>query len=303
MTSRTLRTVVLGNFDGLHRGHQQLIALGRQIADQYGEELAVFTFYPQMQQVLDPDFCYLLTEQQKLKRFAQLQVDVVETVPFEASIAQLSPEAFVRTILVERLRASHVVVGFNYSFGYRGAGDPQLLQQLAEPYGITVTVMEPCYVDGEIVSSSAVRNYLREGNVEKAKAMLGYAYSLEGPVLTGNQIGRTIGFPTANIGPAQNILLPANGVYAALTYVDGKAYPGILNVGLRPTIANSVGINIEVNLFDFDADIYGKQIRTEFHYFLRREQKFSGLDQLKAQLEQDRARTRKLFADTAIYAN
>lgn len=101
------------------------------------------------------------------------------------------PEAFVRTILVERLRASHVVVGFNYSFGYRGAGDPQLLQQLTEPYGITVTVMEPCYVDGEIVSSSAVRNYLREGNVEKAKAMLGYAYSLEGPVLTGNQIGRT----------------------------------------------------------------------------------------------------------------
>ncbi len=295
-TSRPYRTVVLGNFDGIHKGHQQLIRLGRKIADEYREELAVFTFYPQIQQVLDPNFCYLLSEQQKLECFRQLQVDVVETVPFDEHIAILSPEDFVKTILVERLRARHIVVGFNYSFGYKGAGDSQLLQELAAQYGIAVTVMQPYQLDGELVCSTAIRKALREGNVEKANDLLGYTYSISGPVVHGNEIGRTIGFPTANIKPEKGLLLPSNGVYAALTWVDGKAYPGILNIGLRPTIEHSVGINIEVNLFDFHADIYGQTIVTELHHFLRSEKKFNGLDELKAQLQQDKEQTRLLFS-------
>ena len=303
MTTRNYRTVVLGNFDGIHRGHQQLIGLGRQIADQHGEELAVFTFYPQIQQVFDPTFCYLLSERQKLERFGQLQVDVVETVPFDEKIAVLSPEEFVRTILAEKLRARHVVVGFNYSFGHKGAGNPEMLQELGGRYGIQVTVMEPYDVNGEVVSSTVIRHALRDGSVEKANALLGYIYSIEGPVVKGNQIGRTIGFPTANIRPEKGILLPGNGVYAALTYVDGKVYPGILNIGMRPTIEHSVGINIEVNLFDFDADIYGQTIRTELHYFLRSEEKFKGLDGLKAQLQKDKEQTRKLFAEAGISQN
>lgn len=296
MITQKFRTVVLGNFDGLHRGHQQLIALGRRIADEHGEELAVFTFHPQMQQIFDSSFCYLLTEEQKLQRFQQLGVDMVKTVPFEPQISNLSPEKFVQCILVDELQARHVVVGFNYSFGYKGAGNPQLLQQLGAVYGITVTIMEPCYAQGELVSSTAIRNYLRAGNVERANALLGYAYSMEGPVLLGNQIGRTIGFPTANIAPAKRLLLPANGVYATRTYVDSKAYLSILNIGLRPTIAHSVGINMEVHLFDFAEDIYGKVIRTEFYYFLRQEVKFDSLDALKAQLKKDKVRTRQLFA-------
>lgn len=294
------RTVILGNFDGVHKGHQQLIHLGRNIADQHDEELAVFTFHPQMQENFDPTFCYLLSNQQKLQRFQQLEIDIVETVPFEANIAKLSPEAFVQEILVKRLRARHVVVGFNFSFGYKGAGNPVLLQQLGANYGMTVTVMEPCYVAGEIVSSTAIRNYLKAGVVEKANQMLGYAYSLQGIVLKGNQIGRTIGFPTANICPEKKKLLPANGVYAARTYVDDQVYPGILNIGLRPTIENSIGINIEVNLFDFDADIYEQEIRTELYYFLRKEAKFSGLEQLKKQLQHDKEQTRELFAKMEI---
>ena len=166
MTTRKFRTVVLGNFDGIHRGHQQLIHLGRQIADQNDEELAVFTFYPQIHQVLDPAFCYLLSEQQKLERFGNLRVDVVETVPFDETIATLSPEEFVKTILAEKLRARHIVVGFNYSFGHKGAGNPQLLQELAEKYQIAVTVMEPYQLDGELVCSTAIRQALRDGNVE-----------------------------------------------------------------------------------------------------------------------------------------
>lgn len=300
MAEQRFRTVVLGNFDGLHKGHQQLIQLGRTIADQNHEELAVFTFHPQLQEIFDPTFCYLLTDRQKLQRFQQLQVDLVETVPFEENIAKLSPEAFVHDILIEQLRARHVVVGFNYSFGYRGAGNPEILQQLSSVYGMSVTVMDPCYVAGEIVSSTAVRNYLRAGDIEKANQMLGYHYSIRGPVLKGNQIGRTIGFPTANICPAEKLLLPANGVYAALTRIEGRTYPGILNIGLRPTIENSVGINVEVNLFDFDADIYGQEICTELYFFLRKEAKFSGLDQLKAQLKHDKEKTQNLFAKMKI---
>lgn len=303
MTTRKFRTVVLGNFDGIHRGHQQLIHLGRQIADQNDEELAVFTFYPQIHQVLDPAFCYLLSEQQKLERFGNLRVDVVETVPFDETIATLSPEEFVKTILAEKLRARHIVVGFNYSFGHKGAGNPQLLQELAEKYQIAVTVMEPYQLDGELVCSTAIRQALRDGNVEQANHLLGYTYSIEGPVVHGNQIGRTIGFPTANIQPQEGILLPGNGVYAALTTVDGKVYPGILNIGLRPTIERSTGVNIEVNLFGFDDDTYGKTIRTELHYFLRSEKKFENLDALKAQLQQDKEQTAKLFEEAGISLN
>ncbi len=296
MTAQKYRTVVLGNFDGLHIGHQQLIQLGRAIADEQQEELAVFTFYPQMQAMFDADFCYLLPETEKLAHLRQLQVDVVETVPFAEQVARLSPEAFVQTILVEKMRARHVVVGFNYSFGYRGAGSPDLLRKLGAQYGIGVTVMEPCRINDEVVSSTAIRQYLKEGAVEKANQMLGYDYAIAGPVCHGNEIGRTIGFPTANISVAPHILLPANGVYAALTTVDGKVYPSILNIGLRPTIEKSVGLTVEVNLLDFHADIYGKEIRTELHAFLRSEQKFSGLDGLKAQLQRDEARAREFFA-------
>ena len=303
MTTRSYRTVVLGNFDGIHKGHQQLIHIGRQIADNHGEELAVFTFYPQIQQVRDPKFCYLLGEKQKLERFWELHVDVVETVPFDEAIASLSPEAFVQNILVERLRARHIVVGFNYSFGYKGEGNPELLIRLAKAHGVEVHVMEPFQMDGELVCSTAIRQALKDGDVEKANRLLGYTYSVEGPVVHGNQIGRTIGFPTANIRPDENILLPGNGVYAALTTVDGVVYPGILNIGLRPTIEHSKGVNIEVNLFGFDADIYGRTIRTELHYFLRKEQKFDGLDALKAQLQQDREQTLTLFEEAGFSQN
>lgn len=297
MTISKFRTVILGNFDGLHRGHQQLINLGRQIADSHQEELAVFTFYPQIQQYFDKNFCYLLTEQQKNRGFQKLKVDWIESMPFTEEIATLSPEAFVENILVKKLHARHAVVGFNFSFGYKGAGNPQLLREVGARYGIEVTVMEPCYADGEVVSSSAIRKYLQAGDIEKANALLGYAYSIEGPVVRGNEIGRTIGFPTANILPAKGILLPAKGVYAARTWVEGQCYDGILNIGMRPTIAHSIGLNIEVNLFDFDRDIYGQVIRSEVHYFLRPETKFDGLDGLKAQLEKDKQHTEKLFAD------
>lgn len=291
------RTVVLGNFDGLHIGHQELIRLGKAIADAHGEELAVFTFHPQIQALYNPEFCYLLSADQKQKKFAELQVQHVETVPFSETIASLSPEAFVKQILSERMHARHVVVGFNYTFGHKGAGTSELLIELCKAYGIEVTVMQPCYVDHEIVSSSAIRQYLQQGNIEKANELLGYVYTLQGEVVHGNQIGRTIGFPTANIPVPQQQMIPANGVYAAIATVDGIRYPGILNIGCRPTVANGSHISIEVHLMDFARDIYGKEISIAVCHFLRQESRFDGLDQLKAQLEKDKKNALQLFQE------
>lgn len=289
------RTVVLGNFDGVHIGHQQLIQLGRTIADTHDEELAVFTFFPQIQAMHNPEFRYLLTAEEKQRKFKQLHVEHIETVSFDADVAQLSPEAFVEQILVQQMCARHVVVGFNYTFGHKGAGNSDLLISLCAQYGIEVSVMQPYYVENEIVSSSAIRQYLQQGNVEKANEMLGYVFTLQGTVVYGNQIGRTIGFPTANIPVPAQQMIPANGVYAAIAEVEGTRYPGILNIGCRPTVANGPNISIEVHLMDFDQDIYGKSISIAVCHYLRQETRFSGLDELKSQLEKDKENALQLF--------
>ena len=294
--SEPFRTVVLGNFDGLHIGHQQLIQLGKSIADANHEELAVFTFHPQIQELRNPEFRYLLTSEQKIQKFREMQVQHIETIPFDMQIARLSPEAFVRQILVERMHANHIVVGFNYTFGYQGAGNSDLLTELCAQHDIAVTVMQPCYIGEELVSSSNIRHYLQEGNVEKANELLGYVFTLCGEVVYGNQIGRTIGFPTANIPVPAQQMLPANGVYAAMAEVDGVRYPGILNIGCRPTVNNGSHLSIEVHLMDFNQNIYGKQIRIAICHFLRQESRFSGLDALKEQLEKDKQNALQLFA-------
>ncbi len=295
LEQQCFRTVVLGNFDGLHKGHQQLIQLGKTIADQYQEELAVFTFHPQIQQVRDPGFRYLLTASQKKEKFQQLQVEHVVTMPFDSKVAGLAPEDFVEQILVNQMQARHVVVGFNYTFGYRGAGTSETLVQLCAQHGIEVVIMPPCYAEDEVVSSSAIRAYLQQGNIEKANALLGYVFTIRGEVVYGNQIGRTIGFPTANIPVPEQQMIPANGVYAAMVTVEGMQYPGILNIGCRPTVDNGSHITIEVHLMDFDDNLYGKEITIAVCYFLRHETKFDGLEQLKGQLEKDKQNALQLF--------
>ena len=294
---KKFRTVVLGNFDGIHIGHQELIRLGRSIADQHGEELAVFTFHPQIQALHNPEFRYLLTDSQKQNKFTQMQVEHIETIPFDAQIASLSPEAFVKQILFEHMHARHVVVGFNYTFGHKGAGNSTMLMELCKAYNIDVTVMQPCYADDEIISSSAIRQYLLQGNIEKANTLLGYVYTLYGEVVHGKQIGRTIGFPTANIPVPEQQILPANGVYAAMVTVDGDRYPGILNIGCRPTVDNGSHVSIEVHLIDFDRDIYGKEISIAVCHFLRHESRFDDLNQLRLQLEQDKKNALQLFQE------
>lgn len=287
----------MGNFDGLHRGHQQLIGLGREIADLHQEELAVFTFYPQIQAVLDKTFRYLLTEMQKEQLMKKLGVETIVTVPFDAQIAKTSAASFISEILVKKLQARHVVVGFNYTFGYMGAGTPALLQELAPQHQLEVTVMAPYLWQGEVVSSTAIRQALKAGQIEKANQMLGYRYRLSGLVVAGNKIGRTIGFPTANLAFLEDLLLPADGVYAVQVQVNGMTKEGFLNIGVRPTVNQNLQQTIEVNIFDFDGDLYGKELTVEFCSFLRGERRFSGLDALKQQLEQDKQKTRALLRE------
>lgn len=295
LSQQRFRTVVLGNFDGLHKGHQKLIQLGKSIADQHGEELAVFTFRPQIQELRNPNFRYLLTAEQKKQKFEELQVQRIKTVPFDEKIASLSPEEFVQQILVDQMHANHIVVGFNYTFGHKGMGTSDLLVTLCAQHKIAVTVMQPCYEKDEIVSSSSIRQYLEQGDIEKANQLLGYPFTLQGEVIHGNQIGRMISFPTANIPIPEQQMLPKNGVYAVIVWIEEKSYFGILNIGYRPTVANGAQISIEVHLLGFHDDIYGKKIRVEVYYFLRQETKFPNLDALKFQLELDKQNALQLF--------
>lgn len=295
MKAQTRQTVVLGNFDGVHLGHQQLLALGRQIADGAREELTVFTFYPQIQSVLQPDFTYLLSEEEKTQHFKKANVDHIVTIPFDQNISQMTPEQFVEEILVEKLQASHVVVGFNYTFGYRGSGNTDLLVELCEKHQIVVAIMEAYQLQDETVSSTAIRQALGQGDIYYANAMLGYNYRLCGQVVHGNEIGRTIGFPTANLALNDKLFLPLNGVYAVMVYLQDKSYQGILNIGVRPTIDKDLAKTIEVHILDFADDIYGEYICVEFVQFIRNEARFSSLTELKTQLMQDKEKTKQLF--------
>lgn len=295
MEGQQKRTVVLGNFDGIHLGHQQLLALGRETADAAQERLTVFTFYPQIQAVFQPDFAYLLSEEEKKAFFYRAGVEEIVIEPFNDQIAHMTPEQFVEEILQAKLHAGHVLVGFNYTFGYLGRGDAKLLKALCGQRGIEVIVMEPFQLQQETVSSTAIRQALKQGDVANANRLLGYTYHLCGTVVHGNKIGRTMGFPTANICPPENILLPANGVYAVRLMLDGLIKIGISNIGVRPTVDNNLSKTVEVHILDFAEDLYGRRICIEFCHFLRGEVRFAGLDALKEQLTKDKRQAMRLF--------
>lgn len=289
------RTIVLGNFDGVHKGHQALLKLARKIAGDKQQECLALTFYPQPQALLQEDFKYLITQHHKMTLFEQFGIERVLALAFDEKIAIISPEDFVNEILVEGLNAQNIVVGFNYSFGYKGAGDVALLKELAQKNAIALHIVPPVYLGEELINSSAIRQALRKGDLQKANDFLGYIFSLSGEVIHGRKVGRTIGIPTANIYVEPDLLLPANGVYAAKVEVGGQMKMGVLNVGMRPTLANGTDTSVEVHILDFDEDIYGQTITVYFWSYLRGESKFASLEDLKAQINQDKISTREIL--------
>jgi riboflavin kinase / FMN adenylyltransferase len=287
----------VGVFDGVHRGHWGILQSLVSSAKQKNCESVVITFDPHPKLVLgnsaDVKLLQLLDE--KLERFSDAGVDVVLVVPFDASFANIDPSDFIKKVLVDTLKVSKVITGHDHMFGHGRQGDFALLEELGKTYDFEVEQVSGIEHCGRMVSSSVIRNALLEGEMELANCMLGYQYSLRGTVVRGNQIGKLIGFPTANLQLSDpHKLIPDKGVYASLVKWKDTIYKGMSNIGTRPTI-DANRLTIEVNIFDFDEEIYNDTITIYFIHRTRDEKKFGGLEQLKEQLFHDKEEVRLLL--------
>lgn len=290
--------VGLGNFDGLHVGHQRLISDLVAKAKKDSGVPAVFTFYPHPMKVLKPDNAppMLLSQQAKQKMIAGMGVELLLLVPFSFDFASLTPEEFITEILHRELRVRSVFIGYNYTFGRGGKGNPETLARAGREFGFDVHVIQQVAIGGTPVSSTLIRNLLHEGEVLEARKYLGYCPFVEGEVVVGEMRGRTLGFPTANISLDGEILVPANGVYAVEVRVDGDNYLGVANIGVKPTFhGDGVVRNLEVHLLDFYGDLYGQRIKVYFTGRLRDERRFSSPGELVEQIRIDISRARIEF--------
>jgi len=291
--------ISIGTFDGIHRGHIKLIEEVIRIAKETGGESVIFTFYPHPRQILFPEerIGLLSTIEERIELIEQLGCDHLIVFPFSKRFSELSYNEFIRLYLLEELKMKHLVLGFNNQFGRQRQGNIKNIEALSTEFDFEITVVEPYIVGGMTVSSSLIRKSLKAGAIEQANELLGYNYYLWGTVTTGEQLGRKIGFPTANIivnHPEK--IIPQTGVYAIEAIVNGNYYRGMLNYGTRPTVnKNREYRNIEVHLFDFDADIYGIEIKTIFRKKIRDEKQFIGLEQLKQQLREDKKTATEYF--------
>ena len=281
-------SVAVGNFDGVHRGHQALVAAAVARSRATGGAAVVLTFDPHPARVLRPQEApaALTTLAQKEELVAALGIDRLVVVEFDTRLAALSPEAFAREVLQQALGARHVVVGESFRFGRGREGDPRRLEALGASLGFAVEVVPPLLEGGRAISSSRVREALESGDVGEARTLLGRDYFVDGEVVRGDGRGRTIGVPTANLAPEEQIL-PANGVYAARCRTGAGAWhAAAVNVGERPTFGGG-RVRLEAHLLDFEGDLYGAQLRVAFHERLRGEQRFGGKDALVAQIRRD----------------
>ncbi|TAJ26191.1 MAG: bifunctional riboflavin kinase/FAD synthetase [Reyranella sp.] len=287
--------VALGNFDGVHRGHQALLATAKEHAGKLGAPVLALTFEPHPRGFFVPDTgpFRLTLPPAKTRLLAEHGVQAVLAQHFDAAFAALPAEAFVADVLLKGLGARHVVCGYDFTFGTRRSGNVEMLRAEGKARGFGVTVLDPVMREGEIYSSTRIREALRAGWITEAAGLLGHSWEIEGTVELGDQRGRTIGFPTANVDLGEH-LRPRFGVYAVRALVDGSWRDGVANLGKRPTFGK-LKENFEVHLFDFAGDLYGKVLRVAMVDFIRPEMKFAGLDQLKAQIAADGEAARRVL--------
>ena len=285
--------VALGVFDGVHLGHRAILATAVARARVSELQALACTFDPHPAEVLQPGHAPvpISTLDERLALIAQTGVDATVVLAFTSDLAAVEPEAFVKDVLLERLRARDVVVGFNHTFGRGARGSARLLQALSQRMGFRCHVVPPLMIDGVAVSSSEIRAALNAGQVERANRYLGRPYAVGGEVVQGAGRGRTLGFPTANLRPDRPLLVPA-GVYACHAQVDGESHPAVVNVGVRPTF-DEERLVIEAHLLDFSGALYGHAIRLAFVCRLRDERKFPGLEALREQIGLDIAAARR----------
>lgn len=292
--------VTIGNFDGVHLGHQTIFREAARMARENRGTSVVLTFEPHPVKILAPEKTpRLLTPfKKKMERILKCGIDRVVCETFDRQLAGLSAQDFVKTLLVDRLQAREIIVGAEFSFGRDRLGTVSVLKQMGQSLGFGVHIIDPIKIKGEVVSSSRIRALLQAGKVEDAADLLGRPYSLAGLVVQGQQTGNQIGYPTANIQMDVH-LIPAQGVYAAWVLVDGVPRQGVVNIGFNPTFQRN-RLSVEVHILDFNRQIYGEEIEAEFVRRLRDEIAFSNADALVCQIQKDIQTARKtLFAETS----
>ena len=278
-------TVILGNFDGVHNGHRSLIEKARLIS---GGKTVIFTFEPHPTFVVQGkkpvDLIYTALEKKRI--FIQDGIDYYVEMAFTLVESQMAPEDFIKDVLVAYLKPSHIVIGSDYRFGKARKGDSQMLKEYGRQYGYDVIILDKLEYDHHVISSSYIRETIKEGNMELANRLLGRPFSVTGIVMEGEKIGRTIGYPTANLIPEESKLLPPLGVYVSDVLLRGETYRGITNIGSNPTVMGNK-LTVETYILDFDQEIYGKEIMVSLYHFIRKEEKFDSLETLKEQIYQD----------------
>ena len=292
--------LTVGTFDGVHLGHRKIIARLHDLAKAINGESVIFTFDPHPRKVVAPaetNLRMLTTLDEKIELFEQSGIDHLIIYPFTPEFAQLTYEEFVEQILVGQIHTKSLVVGYDHKFGKGRKGDFEFLKNCADRLGFQIEKLDVLLMNESNISSTKIREAIQIGDFDTANAYLGYPFALHGTVVEGQKLGRLIQFPTANIDASDpDKIIPGYGVYAVQAKVQNKTYRGMLNIGSRPTVNhNADHRTVEVNLFDFDSDIYGEHLELIFFRKLREEQKFDSLDALKEQLAKDKADTVAFF--------
>lgn len=289
-----------GTFDGVHLGHKKILRQLNLAADHLGGESVLFTFHPHPRMVLFPDahnLKLLSTQEEKMQQLEKAGLQHLIVFPFTLEFSRMSATEFVRDILVNKIKIKKLIIGYDHHFGRNREGSAENLKELAPIYHFDYEEIPVQVLDDVNISSTKIRRAIELGDVKTAFRFLGYPYGITGRVIQGEQIGRTIGFPTANLKMEDEFkLLPGNGVYAIKAHHKGNSYDGMFNIGVKPTVGNSKETTMEAHLFDFTgSDFYGDEIKIDLLDRIRDEKKFSSMDDLRQQLEQDRVKALKLL--------
>jgi len=280
--------VALGNFDGIHKGHQELLKAAIEDAKERGLKSAVFTFsnHPKNELSGYQVVKNIIYDKEKLEIMNETGIDYLFSIRFDSEIQHMDPITFIKKLLIKSFKVSEAICGFNYRFGFKAEGNHVLLKQEGLRKGFDVRIIDAVTINETVVSSTLIRNLISDGSVDCVRDFMGRNYAIRGEVIHGNELGRTLGFPTANIWADDNMILPPNGVYVTYCIIDGNRYDSITNIGNKPTIGEFQK-NLETNVLDMELNLYGKTITVEFLEMIRTEQKFGTIDALKKQIALD----------------
>ncbi len=292
--------LTIGTFDGVHLGHQKILAQLVEEAQKIGGESAIITFHPHPRRVINTDSSIQLinTIEERIELIHKAGIEHVVIVPFTETFSMLSAAEYVEEFLVKKFNPHTIIIGYDHHFGHGRSGNYKLLEDYQAKGFFELKEIPEHLINNNTVSATSIRNALLAGNISEANKLLGYHFYFTGKVVQGDKLGRTIGYPTANLELTEKgKIVPGNGVYAVRISHHGKQFGGMMNIGMRPTVQGT-SRRIEVNIFDFDEDIYNQQIRVEVLAFIREEKKFSGLDELKNQLKKDKENAMKVITSS-----